>query len=90
MNLPAGYVYVGTGKKQNCIVLVAGQNRRGVAIAIFVRIPKWKSDHKVIRKLYEGLFIKTVTTKYTISRDVKAKLRDRAELLISNYKLPKS
>jgi DNA adenine methylase len=47
------------------------------------------NDHKTIRELYKGMAVRTITTKYTISRDVAAKLRDRAELLISNYRLPK-
>jgi len=47
------------------------------------------NDHKAIRGLYKGLNLRTITTRYTISRDVAAKVRTRTELLISNYRLPK-
>jgi len=47
------------------------------------------NDHKDIRQLYRRFRIRTITTKYTISRDQASKLRERTELLISNYQLPK-
>ncbi len=47
------------------------------------------NDHPTIRKLYEGLPTKKINVKYSISRDKTAKARDRSELVIANYPLPR-
>lgn len=47
------------------------------------------NDHPAIRKLYEGLPRLKVKVKYSIARDKSPKARDRCELVIANYPLPK-
>jgi len=47
------------------------------------------NDHPKIRLLYRGLPRLTVDVKYSVSRDKISKARDRTELIIANYKLPK-
>lgn len=47
------------------------------------------NNHKSIRDLYKGLPLLKVKVRYSISRDKSPKARDRTELLIANYPLPK-
>lgn len=47
------------------------------------------NDHPEIRKLYKGLPRLRVKVKYSIARDKSPKARDRNELVIANYPLPK-
>lgn len=47
------------------------------------------NDHPEIRKLYKGLPRLKVKVKYSLARDKKAASRDRSELVIANYPLPK-
>jgi len=47
------------------------------------------NDHAKIRKLYKGLPRLKVNVTYSISRDKSRKARERTELVIANYPLPK-
>lgn len=47
------------------------------------------NDCSQIRALYKGFSIKKVPVKYSISRDKSEKARNRTELIIANYPLPK-
>lgn len=47
------------------------------------------NNHPKIRALYKGLPRLKVKVKYSIARDKSSKARDRTELLIANYPLPK-
>ncbi len=47
------------------------------------------NDHPKIRSLYKGLAILKVAVKYSVSRDKSSKARNRSELVIANYPLPK-
>lgn len=47
------------------------------------------NDHPKIRKLYQGLPRLKVKVKYSIARDKSNAARDRAELIIANYSLPR-
>ncbi len=47
------------------------------------------NDRPKIRLLYKNFHIITVTKKYTISRDKDSAARDRSELVIANYPLPR-
>jgi len=47
------------------------------------------NDSKDIRTLYKGFSIKQVPVKYSVSREKTRKARDRTELIIANYPLPK-
>ena len=47
------------------------------------------NDCKEIRTLYEGFSVKRVPVKYSVSREKTSKARDRTELIIANYPLPK-
>ena len=47
------------------------------------------NNHAKIRMLYKGLSVLKVRVKYSISRDKSSKARDRTELVIANYPLPK-
>jgi len=47
------------------------------------------NDHPVIRSLYKGYPRLRVKVKYSVSRDKSPKARDRTELVIANYPLPK-
>jgi len=47
------------------------------------------NNHPKIRSLYKGLPMLKVKVKYSIARDKSPKARDRTELVIANYPLPK-
>lgn len=47
------------------------------------------NNHPKIRSLYRGLPRLKVKVKYSVSRDKSSKARDRTELVIANYPLPK-
>ena len=47
------------------------------------------NDHPDIRKLYAGLPLMVVKVQYSISRDKSATARERNELIITNYRLPR-
>ncbi len=47
------------------------------------------NNHPEIRKLYKGLPQLKVKVKYSVARDKSPKARDREELIIANYPLPK-
>jgi len=47
------------------------------------------NDHPKIRALYKQFPKLTVKVKYSVARDVKAKGRERTELVIANYALPR-
>ncbi len=47
------------------------------------------NDHPKIRSLYKGLPRLKVKVKYSIARDKSSKARNRTELLIANYPLPR-
>ena len=47
------------------------------------------NDHPDVRKLYKGLPCRKIAVKYSVARDKSPSARDRQELLIANYKLPK-
>lgn len=47
------------------------------------------NDHPDIRKLYKGLPKLTVKVRYSVARDKSDKARDRSELVIANFKLPR-
>jgi len=47
------------------------------------------NDHPDIRKLYRGLTKRKVNARYTIARDKSAAARNRTELIIANYPLPR-
>jgi len=47
------------------------------------------NDHPEIRKLYKGFNIRKLDVTYTIARDKSPSARERTELLIANYPLPK-
>ena len=47
------------------------------------------NNHPEIRKLYKGLPTKKINVKYSIARDKTSKARDRTELVIANYPLPR-
>jgi len=47
------------------------------------------NDHPKIRVLYKGFPRLRVKVKYSVSRDITAKGRDRTELIIANYPLPR-
>lgn len=44
---------------------------------------------KAIRTLYKGFCIKPAPVKYSVSREKTPKPRDRTDLIIANYPLPK-
>lgn len=46
------------------------------------------NDHPTIRKLYKGMTIRKIETKYTVARDKTIAAKNRNELLIANYKFP--
>jgi len=47
------------------------------------------NNHPEIRRLYKNFSMLKVKVKYSIARDKSPKARDRTELLIANYPLPK-
>lgn len=47
------------------------------------------NDHTLIRRLYKGLPRLRVNVRYSVARDKSPKARDRTELVIANYPLPK-
>jgi len=47
------------------------------------------NDCKAIRTLYKGFCIKPAPVKYSVSREKTPKPRDRTDLIIANYPLPK-
>ena len=47
------------------------------------------NDCPQIRTLYTGSSMLTVKVRYSVSRDKSRKARDRTELVIANYPLPK-
>jgi hypothetical protein len=47
------------------------------------------NDHPEIRKLYKKFARKKIAVKYSIARDKSLKARDRTELIIANYPLPR-
>ncbi|MBL7215524.1 MAG: DNA adenine methylase [Phycisphaerae bacterium] len=47
------------------------------------------NNHPTIRKLYQGMTIRKIETRYTVSRDKTAAAQSRGELLIANYPLPR-
>lgn len=47
------------------------------------------NNHPVIRGLYKGFSVLKVKVKYSVARDKSPKARNRTELVIANYPLPK-
>jgi len=47
------------------------------------------NDHPDIRKLYKGLPKRKVNVQYSIARDKSPTARNRTELIIANYPLPR-
>jgi len=47
------------------------------------------NDHTKIRELYKGFPRLKVKVKYTVARDKRAAEKDRAELVIANFPLPR-
>jgi len=47
------------------------------------------NDHPDIRTLYRGLVIRKVSVSYSVARDKRPSARNRTELIIANYPLPR-
>ncbi len=47
------------------------------------------NDHPDIRRLYKGLTKRKVNVQYSIARDKSPAARNRTELIIANYPLPR-
>ncbi len=81
--------YLGAGGYKTAFTLE--DHHRLAAILKFIKGKFLLSinDHPKIRSLYKGLPRLKVKVRYSVSRDKSDKARDRTELVIANYPLPK-